>query len=453
MKPNQIICILIILSSLQLSCKKLVEVEAPSDRIDRAMVFTNDGTALSAISGLYTQMIRTTMQFSSGGITVYAGLYADEIYPVTTSPTLDEYYNNALLASNATIRANLWLPAYQLIFQANNIIEGLATSTGLSPAVKNQLEGEAKFVRAFSHLYLVQLFGDVPLITSTDYRANAVLPRTPVNQVYDQIISDLQDAKSLTATTYPSSGRVRVNSLAASALLARVYLYKGEWQKAETESSIVIAEPSYTLSTTANAFLSTSTETIWQLMPVAANFNTLEGNVFVPAAGSAPAYGVTSSVMSGFATNDTRKANWTKTISVGGINYTYPSKYKVKTGATVTEYYIVLRLAEQYLIRAEARARQAKLPEAKADLNMIRSRAGLAPATATDIASLLSAIEDERKLELFAEWGHRFFDLNRTNRTSAVLGVKPGWNATDALWPIPLQELQKNPSLTQNPGY
>jgi len=453
MKSYQIIFILIIFSSLQLSCKKLVEVEPPSDRIDRAMVFTNDATALSAMSGLYTQMTRSSMQFSSGGITVYAGLYTDEIYPVTPSPSIDEYYKHSLLASNATIRANLWLPAYQLIFHANNIIEGLATSTGVSPAVKKQLEGEAKFVRGFCHFYLIQLFGDVPLITSTDYRVNAVHPRTPVNQVYEQVISDLQDAKSLTAPNYPSSGRVRVNSFAAAALLARVYLYKGEWQKAETEASTVIAQPSYSLATTANAFLSNSTEAIWQLMPVAANFNTLEGNIFVPAAGSAPAYGVTSSVMNAFEMNDSRKTNWTKTITVGGINYTYPSKYKVKTGATVTEYYIVLRLAEQYLIRAEARASQAKLSDAKTDLNVIRTRSGLAPTTATDIASLLSAIEDERKLELFAEWGHRFFDLKRTSRINAVLGVKPGWNETDTLWPIPLQELQRNSNLTQNPGY
>ena len=455
MKTKHIILLFFIVSFLQLSCTKLVDVDPPPDRVVKEMVFTNDATALSAMSGLYTQMIRTSTQFSSSAITLYAGLYADELYAVNPSSNVDEYYNNALLASNGTLRTNLWLPAYQIIFQANNIIEGLSTSTGVSAGTKKQLEGEAKFIRAFCHFYLAALYGDVPLITSTDYRINATAPRTAVTDLYDQVISDLQEAKVLTGNTYPSAARARINSYAASALLARVYLYKGEWQKAETEASRVINEPQYGMvANMANVFLSTSTETIWQLMPVSANINTWEGNLFVPGINAAPAYPLSHPLGNSFSVTDGRKTNWTKTVTIGSNTYHYPYKYKVKTAATVTEYYVVLRLAEQYLIRTEARARLGNIAGAKMDLNVIRSRAGLGVDASNDIVTLLTAIENERRLELFAEWGHRLFDLKRTNRADAVLpAVKPGWNATDALLPIPSQELNRNPKLTQNPGY
>lgn len=455
MKLNYSVFILLTAISLLSSCKKLVDVEVPPDRIDRGMVFTNDATALSAVAGLYTQMIRTSTQFSNSAITIYAGLYSDELYTTATSASVEEYYNNALLASNGTISNNLWLSAYQLIFQANNIIEGLATSTGVSMPVKKQLEGEAKFVRAFCHFYLLNLFGDIPLITSTDYRVNSMIPRIASAQVYDQIIADLNEAKSLMADAYPSASRVRPNSFSASALLARVYLYKEDWTGAETEATRVINEPSYALAANpANVFLIASGETIWQLMPTSATINTWEGNVFIPGGSTAPLYPISNTLVSAFSSADTRKANWIKTVTIGTTTYNYPFKYKVKTSATLSEYYVVLRLAEQYLIRAEARARQNKVTDGKADLNVIRLRAGLSVTTATDQPSLLQAIESERRLEFFAEWGHRLFDLKRTGRAGPVLtAVKPGWNPTDSLFPIPSVELNRNPALTQNPGY
>jgi hypothetical protein len=116
---------------------------------------------------------------------------------------------------------------------------------------------------------------------------------------------------------------------------------------------------------------------------------------------------------------------------------------------------MVLRLAEQYLIRAEARARLGKVPESQADINAIRSRSGLSNTTAADPAALLLAIEKERQVELFSEWGHRWLDLKRTGRADAVLGAeKPtDWQPTDALYPIPQNEILSNPLLTQNLGY
>ena len=107
------------------------------------------------------------------------------------------------------------------------------------------------------------------------------------------------------------------------------------------------------------------------------------------------------------------------------------------------------------MIRAEARVQQGNISGAQEDLNAVRSRAGLAETTASDQASLLLAIEQERKVELFAELGHRWFDLRRTNRASVILSpLKAEWQDTDMLYPIPVAEFLNNPNLgNQNLGY
>ena len=116
---------------------------------------------------------------------------------------------------------------------------------------------------------------------------------------------------------------------------------------------------------------------------------------------------------------------------------------------------MVLRLAELYLIRAEARTQQNNFSDAESDLNAIRNRAGLPNTTANDRATLLTAIEQERRIELFAEWGHRWLDLKRTNRADTILNTfkAPNWQVTDVLFPIPASQIDINGLLTQNPGY
>jgi hypothetical protein len=120
---------------------------------------------------------------------------------------------------------------------------------------------------------------------------------------------------------------------------------------------------------------------------------------------------------------------------------------------------MVFRLAEQYLIRAEARAQQDNLIEAISDLDVLRNRAGISLIKNTtpgiSKTNLLLAIEKERQVELFAEWGHRWLDLKRTNRADIVLApTKSKWSKDDTLYPIPTSEFNKNPRLgDQNPGY
>jgi hypothetical protein len=122
---------------------------------------------------------------------------------------------------------------------------------------------------------------------------------------------------------------------------------------------------------------------------------------------------------------------------------------------TLSEHYIVLRLAEQHLIRGEARAMQNKLIESKQDLNIIRNRAGLTNSTASSKEDILAAIARERKVELFSEWGNRWYDLKRTGKANSVLStIKPQtWQATDTLYPIPQSQINLNSALSQNPGY
>jgi starch-binding outer membrane protein, SusD/RagB family len=121
------------------------------------------------------------------------------------------------------------------------------------------------------------------------------------------------------------------------------------------------------------------------------------------------------------------------------------------------EYSTLLRLAEQYLIRSEARAQQNNIAGAQQDINVIRARAGLTATTANDKASLLMAIEQERKVELFTEHGHRWLDLKRTGRAEVILAPIKGsnWQPTDVLYPIPQYQILNDPAMNnaQNPGY
>jgi len=438
------------------ACEQYVDV-APSPTLVAAdKVYSGDGAANSTLTAIYAQMNVSNAAFLGNGlITMMAGMSADELL-YFQSTTLQPFITNQLLSSTAQV-STLWSSGYQYLYYANAAIEGLTASTAVTASVKNQLLGEAKVIRAFNLFYLTNLYGDVPLVTSTNYQVNATLPRTPQATVYQSIIQDLTQAEAQLPATYATTGeKTRPNKWTATALLARTYLYTQDWANAEAKATSLISNGGYTLSSDPNnVFLKNSDEAIWQLAPVSANNNTFVGALTIPANNNTPLYYFTDDVPSAFEASDKRLAAWVKSYAYQGKTYNYPFKYKVKSNATVTEYLMMFRLAEQYLIRAEARAQQGNIAGAVADLNVLRSRAGLAALPTTlDKAALLLAIEQERRVELIAEWGHRWFDLKRTNRADAVLGAKKStWKATAALYPIPQSEGLANPNLTQNPGY
>jgi hypothetical protein len=436
-------------------CKKLVQVSPPDTQLTEGTVFSNDSLAQSAVNGLYIKIMSSSKYFLNGGTSLYPGLSADEVIRTSPSPPEDQFSSNILVATNLLNYSNLWKAAYSYIYQCNICIAGLEKSTGVSDEVKKRLTGEVQFVRALCYFHLVNLYGDVPLVLSTNADVNAVLPRSAADDVYAQIITDLQSAGTLLTNDFANT---TPSQLAAQALLARVYLYRQSWNLAETNASSVINAGKYKLQSDLNTvFKSNSTETIFQWVPVAVNMNASEGNIFIPPTPAIrPVYKVCAVLLTAFETGDLRKSSWIKTVTVSGQTYSYPYKYKIYNSSTPGEYNIVLRLAEQYLIRAEARAQQNNVADAVADINVIRTRAGLPPfSSAISKDQCLLAIEQERRVELFTEWGHRWFDLKRTNRADAVLSALKGanWQSTDRLYPIPQSERETDANLDQNPGY
>lgn len=439
------------------ACTDFLEVDQPKTQITSSRVFTNDASAVSAISGIYSSMMNSGSfaSGSGGSMSILSGLSSDDYVDLANSTTSRQYYRNSLEPSNPAID-NMWANLYLYIFYANSILEGLQSSAGMTEPVRKQIEGEARFVRAFSYFYLTNLFGDVPLVLSTDFRVTSTMERTPSGSVFERIIADLIAARDLMVLDYAhvTAGRIRPNSFTASALLARVHLFKENWSEAETEASRVIGNTAlYGIVTDLNSvFLRTSREAIWQLMPTSPQFNTFEATIFR----NLSTVALSMQTANVFETGDLRRANWLITrTNAANVTYLSPNKYKVGvTGQPLTEFSMVIRLAELYLVRAEARARLNNISGSATDLNIVRQRAGLPGTTATTGPTMLLAIEQERRVELFSEWGHRWLDLKRTGRADAVLGqVKAEWQTTDTLYPVPKAERDTNANLTQNPGY
>lgn len=441
---------------ISFSCKKFVEIDPPETEIEGVKVFSDNDAALSAALGVYASMQVSNLNICSGGMTLYPALTSDELVYTSTNAELLSFQNNSVIANNGTgIYSRLWVPAYKTIFFANSVLEGVRNSIKISGSVRDEIEGEMLVVRALNYFCLTNLFGDVPLELTTDYRINSVMPRTSVDEIDGQLVTDLLKAKELLKEDYPFPSKARPNKWTATALLARIYLYKKDWANAELQSTAVINSNQYSLeSNLENVFSQSSNETIWQLTND--NSNTSEGASFVPStASSRPSYAISDFLLSAFEDGDLRKAEWIGANNVRGTVYSFPYKYKVKAATPVTEDYVVLRLAEQYLIRAEARAQQSNIEGAGSDLELIRSRAGLMNVTADTKDSLLSEIQHERQVELFCEWGQRWCDLKRTGSADVILGErkKPGWQPTDSLYPLPANEIMRNAGLIQNPGY
>ncbi len=174
-------------------------------------------------------------------------------------------------------------------------------------------------------------------------------------------------------------------------------------------------------------------EAIWQLPPVAQGRNTedapsvCDSGIWIKRhkfwQGGNPVY-LSISLLKNFESNDQRRLHWVDSVIVGADTFYFPFKYKIsEQGFPVDEYLMVFRLSEQYLIRAEARLRQGNLLGALEDLNLIRSRAGMAGISIDNEEEILSILLHERQIELFSEWSHRWLDLKRTNEIDEVLSA------------------------------
>lgn len=440
------------------SCDDFVKIDPPQTMLVRSSVFDSDATANAAMQNIYYQLKNSG--FASGtlfSVSFLGSLLSDEqvnYYQSSPASTAEfqQFNDNTLKPNNSQVQA-LWSDFYKRIYEANAVIEGLNASSGVSTSMKNQLTGEAKFIRAFCHFYLVNIWGDVPLVTTTDYRINSQIARSSKIVVYQQIVEDLKAAQTLLPVDYAfaNAERVRANKWAATAMLSRAYLFTEDWANAEAQATDIVNNSTlYSLMPAlTDVFLKNNNEAILQW------WSTLRPNDrgtfrFV----DVPSYGaINPSLENGFESGDLRKTTWTSLTASG---YYRTLKYTSAADNPPVQYSTVLRLSEQFLIRAEARAQQNNIAGSQADLNLVRHRAGLGDTPASDAASLLLAIEQERRFELFNEWGHRWFDLKRTNRADVVLSpVKQSWVSTAAPFPIPEPEMINNASLrnAQNPGY
>jgi starch-binding outer membrane protein, SusD/RagB family len=435
------------------SCKKLVDNDPSRTQLLDEEVYKDSATVKSAVAGLYSTLSYTNPYKYS--LSTLPGFSADELRFIGSSQ--DAFINNALRSDNGAV-AQLWSAPYQTIYGCNSIIEGLQSGTNMTDQFKNQAMGEARFIRALGYFYLVNVFGDVPLILTTDVILNTSKGRDPVAAVYSQILDDLKFAQANLREDYAVSGgeRTRANKWSATALLARTQLYLANWTEAESEATSLIENTALfgLPGGLSEVFEANSREAILQFHN---DLNGITGYATEvlpnPVEGTAR-YIYSPQLEAAFEAGDLRKGAWSAPIDYNGTPYRYPAKYKDLESGSNSEYYTIFRLAEQYLIRAEARARRNNVSGAQADLLTIRKRADLGPTPANDQPSLLLAVEQERRIELNAEWGHRWFDLKRTNRANAVLGpIKTTWNSNALLYPIPAGQRILNRNLTQNQGY
>ena len=469
-------------------CKKFLDVPLPTDKFAADGAYISDNSAAAVVTGIISTAASAPVYGSANSyesIAFRSSLYVDDLTPIqlatvnNAAAVHSAFYLDAISSANST----QWPTLYKQIYNCNLVIEGVTKNKdNLSKA--NQWLGEALFLRAFSFFDLVNLYGDVPLTLTSSYVANNVLGRTSKDVVYKQIIEDLKLAESYLGTSYLDGigkvtvNRARPNQYVVNALLARVYLYTGDWANAEAQATKVIGNTTnFQLVAPSLAFLANSSETIWALAPptVTAVRDYFIYNGGAPASAATQAAlavftpaAMSQSLLDAFEPNDARFTNWVRSSTTiaapaGGTFY-FPAKYK--SAVNGTEFNIILRLGEQYLIRSEARARQNNVSGAVQDLNAIRLRArpatpiGALPDYSPTISQLdcINAIMKERRTELFSESGHRFYDLKRTGvidevMTTVALNKGTTWASWKQIWPIPAIDPIVNPNLTQAPNY
>ena len=437
--------------TLLVSCKEILE-PAPNDiRIDDLTLNRAADAPLVRV-GLYSAFRSMT-----SSVVIAGDFTADNIRHNGTFASYQEFGTKQITSTNSDVAA-FWGSIFRTVYVANFILEKLPQITsGLSSDSRKQLTAEARFLRGLANFYGVYTYGDIPLITTTDQTANRNISRSPKAAVltavladYEAAINDLPDDSS-TGAAYLSKRVVR-------AALARFYLYQKNWAQAEIYAGQVISSGKFTLVPDFNTIIiqNFTAESIFEvgytLNDDPATLNTLfvSRREVIP---SDQAVAALISVQSG-----TRSATITLDIKLQQGNDNGWTVRKYGTALEANANVVVFRLAEMYLIRAEARAQQSKLTGtngAVADLNILRTRAKAPAITLTSQADILLAVEQERRIELAFE-GHRWYDLVRTGRAQAVMSAfSPNWNSRYELWPIPQSEILRNPGLqgAQNPGY
>lgn len=444
---------------LLLGCEKFVDIALPNDQLTKSLVFQDDKLAKSAMAGVYRSLFATGyLSGSSQGAGMYLGCYTDELISYQPQSTgISQFYQLGITPQSSIIR-NLWEVSYNQIYMLNSILEGLDISNGVSEPVKRQLRGEALFIRGTLHAYLTGTFGDIPYIMTTDYNQNRKISKITNKEVLRLAIQDIKNATDLLPNTAVKGQRVRPTKIAAYAMLARLEAYQQNWLKASEYASLVINEPAYAPENDLQkVFLKDGSSAIWQLLPSTTQANTSEGISYILTTAPPTLVSLTPELVTSFDSSDLRLKYWIGEIKDNQQHsFYFPYKYKQRSTTTATmEYSVILRTEEVLLIRAEAFSKMQHLTDALTDLNKLRGRAGLQAIQSNNQQVILDAILQERRHELFTEFGHRFFNLKNTLKLDAVMKVcKPQWKSYYEIFPLPENELLLNPALNpQNDGY
>ncbi len=471
------------------SCKKIVDIPDPIDTVTDHKIFQSDAQASQTINGIYAQMmLQSSKNFCFGFATIHGGLAADEFVLLSQVefPSYVEISKNDINPQNENSYKELWMTAYKIMYSANAILDGEAKSesTNLTVAKREELKAHAKFIRAFCLFYLTGFYDKIPLTKSSKHNDLIKLSKSSQEEVYKSIVIDLEEAIQHFRLANLTFSKSKASELGAEALLARVYLYQKNWLKAKLHADHVITSGGLTLdSDLRKVFTKSSNEAIFMLIkdttnPIASITDTEYLSPYIPfyeaipdpfeqelfldpmmfeqiAPLMFPIMEIGDPLMNAFEAGDLRSQIWIghnpspNATPYNGKKTYYANKYP-KT-VVYPDCYSVMRLTEQYLIRAEANAQLGLFDLVEDDLETIRHRAGLTnPLVLADKDAALMAVAKERQTELFAEWGHRFFDLKRTGKALEVLGQIPhkaGINPARLNFPIPHEEIIRNPRL------
>jgi hypothetical protein len=447
-----------VLAALSLSsCEKYLEVEPRASVSDENTIFDN-ASAQTALTGAYAAV-------ASGGYygTTFQSigyLNGDNIVWTGSQSQVQEFINHNVNADNSTI-SGAWSAIYIAVNRSNHVIKKvpLVTDPLLTQANKDKIIGQAYFIRALAYFDLARTWGSVPIITEPTETAadNSGIAKSSQQQVYAQVLTDLEKAELLLTET---TDRYRATKKTVWALKARYYLYNKDWANAELYATKLISDnANYRLVKPFGTFFQNdargTAESVFEIFYSAAELNNHRGQ-WQPQTNGGTRQWAPNDALVTLLNNPLIGGTRSVLVAKDNQNRWYGNLY-YRSPATDPSY--VIRIAELYLIRAEARANQAadgatvaddKVLTATADLNAVRDRAGLEATTAATKADVLLAIENERRVE-FAFEAHRWFDLVRTGRAATVLNIT---DTRKYLMPLPNDQLLIDPALRpNNPGY
>ncbi|GAB2603517.1 RagB/SusD family nutrient uptake outer membrane protein [Spirosoma areae] len=434
------------------SCQNFLDVK-PLESISDAVTITDQNSALTALRGVYSALASSDYYGTSFQSIGY--LSGDNIQWTGSQSQVQEFINHKVNADNATIAA-VWIAIYRTINRANNVLAKVpaVTDPALTTALKNQYLGEAYTLQALAYFDLARTFGGVPLITSPTVKPtdNVGIKRSSQAETYAQVIKDLEAAEPLLPATID---RNRVTQKTVFALKARYYLYQKDYAKAEDYATRLISDAvNYKLVKPFSAFFQNdargTAESVFELFYNGTTEVNGHRNQWQPQTTGGTRQWAPNDALVALLNSPSVGGNRSVLVAKDNQNRWYGNLY-YRNPASDPSY--IFRIAEAYLIRAEARAQQDKLPESLTDINAVRDRAGLTALTALTTTAtkdaVLLAVENERRVE-FALEPHRWFDLVRTGRAKDVLNVT---DPNRYVLPIPVQQLLSDPVLTQNPGY